>query len=68
MEKIAELRKLRDQGGFNFDICIDGGVNGENAGAGAGAGASRLIAGSAIFNSGGVKENVARLSMGCGGL
>lgn len=49
LEKISELRKLREALGLSFDIEVDGGVTLENAQSILDAGANVLVAGSAVF-------------------
>lgn len=50
-EKIRRLDKLRRSGGFGYEIEVDGGVNGNNAGKLEEAGADILVAGSAVFKA-----------------
>jgi ribulose-phosphate 3-epimerase len=49
--KIAELRKMIDDGGYNVLIEVDGGVDIGNAGKLIESGVDVLVAGSSIFNS-----------------
>jgi ribulose-phosphate 3-epimerase len=51
LPKIERLRTLCDRRGLNPVIEVDGGLNGENAGAAIAAGATAIVAGSAIFGS-----------------
>ncbi len=50
LEKIARLREMREKGGYNFLIEVDGGVKGENIRRIWEAGADVLVAGSAVFS------------------
>ena len=60
LEKIKELKKIRDQKNLNFDIEIDGGVNFENSKLAIEAGANILVSGTTIFknNNGDIKKNI----------
>ncbi len=49
--KISELKALKEEKGFGFEIEVDGGVNRDNCSEVAEAGAEILVAGSAIFGS-----------------
>jgi ribulose-phosphate 3-epimerase len=51
LPKIEELKKLRKENDFQFEIAVDGGVNIETAPKIIEVGADILIAGSAIFGS-----------------
>jgi len=51
LDKIAALKKIRDERGYEFEIEIDGGVSVSTAGAIKQAGADVLVAGSAVFCS-----------------
>ncbi|HIK02051.1 TPA: ribulose-phosphate 3-epimerase [archaeon] len=51
LPKIEELKKLRKENDFQFEIAVDGGVNIETSPKIVEAGADILIAGSAIFGS-----------------
>jgi ribulose-phosphate 3-epimerase len=61
LEKIRQLRKMIDQGGFTTLIEIDGGVTLENAPAIVAAGADVLVAGNTVFKSSDPKGTIARL-------
>lgn len=50
LDKLRQVRKLIDDGGYNIRLEIDGGVKAENIGEIAAAGADMFVAGSAIFN------------------
>jgi ribulose-phosphate 3-epimerase len=51
LEKIAELRRLCDERGFDPVIEVDGGLSGENAWRVIEAGANAIVAGSAVFHA-----------------
>jgi ribulose-phosphate 3-epimerase len=61
LSKIRALRGRIDAAGANVLIEVDGGLNPETIGSVAAAGADVLVAGSAIFNSRPVEENVRAL-------
>jgi ribulose-phosphate 3-epimerase len=50
LAKIAALAKLRAEGGYRFEIGVDGGIDSETAPQVVRAGADTLIAGSAVFH------------------
>ena len=58
--KIKELKKIKDQQNFNFDIEVDGGINFENSKLVLEAGANILVSGTTIFkdNNGNIKKNI----------
>jgi len=60
LEKIKELKKIRDQKNLNFDIEIDGGINFDNNKLAIEAGANILVSGTTIFknNNGDIKKNI----------
>ena len=60
LEKIKELKKIRDQKNLNFDIEIDGGINFDNCKIAIEAGANILVSGTTIFksNNGDIKKNI----------
>jgi len=66
LEKIKELKKIRDQKNLNFDIEIDGGINFDNNKLAIEAGANILVSGTAIFknNNGDIKKNIDLLKSG----
>lgn len=49
LDKIAELKAMVDDGGFDIDIEIDGGISAETIGECAAAGANVFVSGSALF-------------------
>lgn len=61
LPKITALKKMIDEGNYNVDIQVDGGINAENAGTVVKAGANILVAGSAVFSSSDIDQAVARL-------
>lgn len=50
VEKIAQLKAIRDELGYDFDIEIDGGVNNETVTAAYEAGANVFVAGSYVYD------------------
>jgi len=60
LNKIKELKKIKDQKKLNFDIEIDGGINFDNNKLAIKAGANILVSGTAIFknNDGDIKKNI----------
>lgn len=60
LEKIGDLRAIKNALGMDFDIVVDGGINFNNIKEVATAGADILVAGSAVFSSDEPGENVKR--------
>ena len=60
LEKVKNLRKIRDDRNLNYDIEIDGGINFENSKLAIEAGANILVSGTTIFksNNGDIKKNI----------
>jgi len=60
LQKIKELKKIKDQQNFNFDIEVDGGINFDNSKLAIEAGANILVSGTTIFksNNGNIKKNI----------
>jgi len=60
LEKIKELKKIKDQKNLKFDIEIDGGINFDNNKLAIEAGANILVSGTTIFknNNGNIKKNI----------
>ena len=60
LEKIKELKIIRDQKNIDFDIEIDGGINFDNNKLAIEAGANILVSGTTIFknNNGDIKKNI----------
>jgi ribulose-phosphate 3-epimerase len=65
LEKIKELKEIRNQKNLNFDIEIDGGINFDNNKLAIEAGANILVSGTAIFknNNGDIKKNIDLLKL-----
>jgi ribulose-phosphate 3-epimerase len=57
VERIADLRRLREELGLNFRIEVDGGIAHDTVASVVEAGADMLVAGSAIFAPGKTEEN-----------
>jgi len=51
LDKVRELKRLREQRGLDFIIELDGGVSAQNAGTIYAAGCDALVAGSAVFGA-----------------
>ena len=60
LNKIKELKKIKEQKNLNFDIEIDGGINFNNNKLAIEAGANILVSGTTIFknNNGNIKKNI----------
>ena len=60
LEKITNLKRIKDDMKLNFDIEVDGGVNFDNNQMIIEAGANILVSGTTIFkeNNGDVKKNI----------
>ena len=60
LDKIKELKKIRDERKLDFDIEIDGGINFENSKKVIEAGANILVSGTTVFksNNGDIKKNI----------
>ena len=60
LDKIKELRKIKDQRNLKFDIEIDGGINFDNNKLAIEAGANILVSGTTVFknNNGNIKKNI----------
>ena len=60
LDKIKELKKIKDQQNLNFDIEVDGGINFDNNKLVIEAGANILVSGTTIFknNNGNIKKNI----------
>ncbi len=57
VERIAHLRRLREEMGLNYRIEVDGGVAHDTVASVVEAGADMLVAGSAIFEPGKTEKN-----------
>ena len=60
LEKVKELKKIREIEKLNFDIEIDGGINFDNCKIAIEAGANILVSGTTVFksNDGDIKKNI----------
>ena len=60
LDKIKELKKIKEEKKLNFDIEVDGGINFENSKIVIEAGANILVSGTTIFkeNNGDIKKNI----------
>ncbi len=60
IDKIKNLKKLKEEKNLNFDIEVDGGINFENKKLVIDAGANILVSGTTIFkeNNGNIKKNI----------
>ena len=60
LEKVKELKKIKDHKNLNFDIEVDGGINFDNSKLAIEAGANILVSGTTIFkeNKGNLKKNI----------
>ncbi len=60
LNKVRELKEIRDKKKLNFDIEIDGGINFENSKLAIEAGANILVSGTTVFksNNGDIKKNI----------
>ncbi len=63
LEKIKELKKIKDKNQYHFDIEVDGGINFSNSKLVLEAGANILVSGTTIFkeNNGDIKTNIEKL-------
>ena len=63
IEKIEQLKKIRDEKKYEYDIEVDGGINFENSKSVISAGANILVSGTTIFkeNNGNIKKNIETL-------
>ena len=60
LDKVKELKKIRNEKNINFDIEIDGGIDFDNCQIAIEAGANILVSGTAVFksNNGDIKKNI----------
>ena len=65
LDKIKELKKIKDEKNLNFDIEVDGGINFDNSKLVIEAGANILVSGTTIFknNKGNIKKNIDTLKL-----
>ena len=63
LNKIRELKKIKDKGKYHFDIEVDGGINFSNSKIVLEAGADILVSGTTVFkeNDGDIKVNIEKL-------
>ena len=65
LNKIKDLKKIKEQKKVNFDIEIDGGINFDNCKSAIDAGANILVSGTTVFksNDGDIKKNINLLKL-----
>ena len=65
VDKIKDLKKIKDEKKLSFDIEVDGGINFDNSKIVIEAGANILVSGTAIFknNKGDIKKNIETLKL-----
>ena len=65
LDKIKELKKIKEQKNLDFDIEIDGGINFDNYKSAIDAGANILVSGTTVFksNDGDIKKNINLLKL-----
>jgi len=65
LDKIKDLKKIKDEKNLNFDIEVDGGINFDNSKLVIEAGANILVSGTTIFknNKGDIKKNIDTLKL-----
>jgi len=65
LDKIKELKTIREQKKLDFDIEIDGGINFDNCKSAINAGANILVSGTTVFksNDGDIKKNINLLKL-----
>ena len=63
LDKIKELKKIKDKNQYHFDIEVDGGINFNNSKIVLEAGADILVSGTTVFkeNDGNIKTNIEKL-------
>ena len=63
LDKIKELKKIKDKNQYHFDIEVDGGINFSNSKIVLEAGADILVSGTTVFkeNNGDIKANIEKL-------
>jgi len=62
--KIARLRRYLDEHGLTCELEVDGGINEQTVGEVTAAGADVLVAGTAVFHGGSIRENIRALRAG----
>ena len=65
LDKIKNLKRIKDQNKLDFDIEIDGGINFDNCKSAIDAGANILVSGTTVFksNDGDIKKNINLLKL-----
>jgi len=65
LDKVKQLKKIKDKKNMNFDIEIDGGINFDNCQSAIEAGANILVSGTTVFksNNGDIKKNINLLKL-----
>ena len=65
INKIKDLKSIKEKNSLNFDIEVDGGINFENSKSVINAGANILVSGTTIFksNNGDIKKNIDTLKL-----
>ena len=65
LDKIRNLKKIKQQKKIDFDIEIDGGINFDNCKSAIEAGANILVSGTTVFksNDGDIKKNINLLKL-----
>ncbi len=65
LDKIKDLKKIKEQKKITFDIEIDGGINFDNCKSAIDAGANILVSGTTVFksNNGDIKKNINLLKL-----
>ena len=63
LDKIKELKKIKEENQYHFDIEVDGGINFSNSKIVLKAGANILVSGTTVFkeNDGNIKANIEKL-------
>ncbi len=63
LDKIKELKKIKEENQYHFDIEVDGGINFSNSKIVLEAGANILVSGTTVFkeNDGNIKANIEKL-------
>jgi ribulose-phosphate 3-epimerase len=65
LDKVKQLKEIKNKNNMNFDIEIDGGINFDNCQSAIEAGANILVSGTTVFksNNGDVKKNINLLKL-----
>jgi ribulose-phosphate 3-epimerase len=67
-QKVSDLKRVRDEGGYSFQIQVDGGIREDNLRDYAEAGADNLVIGSAAFQKGKTDANLKKFNQMIEGL